>query len=522
MMNGPKPITARTPPADLPELALPWRLRDPVLFFEEGALTERGFQDLAKACGLPLSATLIRWYQSEGLLSPALLLEGERQYSRWQLLEVKELEDRRHGAVEVHDYVPVGKQDGRSWRKAITDDRRALFCTRPEYRRWLSLLVLIQNRYVARARGQLNEIQRRYSLGDEPWAQPYIEGREYAQRLAGDAGLREVGLTLETAVQLRQRIGIGVERDDSLKDWYRLVRFIPFRWRERLAGPVRLAQELYIADRMLQRFLSDVSGTAQPDLEDLAGPLQPAIHPLYGRAIDYRDPDFRELILTQFGLHPAPRGWIFCEGPTEVAVLEAIFDMFGFPAKYIGVEIESLEGVGNVVRMLEVVDRLRRPVTTGEPVRGHKMIQRPITAVWIVVDREGPIAGSVIPEMKKRGLEHCLVVADRDLERDNFAHELSEPLQQVLGQPVSSAALAEWANGVGSLEKFVKRKLAPGKPFRKLDLVPMYIDLLRADIEATDQPPFRHKFLNDALAIIRVILHDLPNPDPALKDLATL
>jgi len=497
---------------------LPWQIRNRGLFFEERALSEGEFISLTKTCGLPVSESLLRWYQSNALLLPALLLDGERKYSRWQLLEVQELEESRRRVLDTYDFVPLRRQAHRSWTKLIEINRSSLFAGSPEYKKWLALLVLVQNRYVARARGHLNQSQQRFSVLDEPWARPYVEG-EYAERIKDDRPLREVGLDLDSAIQLRLRVGVGLRHDDPLRAWYRLIRFVPNRWREKLYGAARLAQELYVADRLLQRYLSDVSGVQQPDLEDLGARSRRDVQVFYGRLIDYRDPDFREVVLTEFGLHPAPRGWLFVEGPTEVELFKAMFEMFGFPMHYIGVEIESLGGVGNVPRMLEVIDRLRRPIAAGEEVSGHRMIQRPITAVWVVVDRESPIGEKVVPEFTKRGLSHCLVVATRDLERDNFARELQAPLEALLGQPVSSEDLATWAGGIGSLEKFVKRKLARRKHFRKLDLVPAYTALLRADYETSADWTFTHPILNSALNILRIVLHDLPNPDPALKDL---
>lgn len=505
----------------LPDFAVREGLRDPRLYLLERPLRGTEFVRLAQECGLEVSVTLLAWYEEQDLLRPCLLMVGEHHYSRWQLLQLAHLEHVRALGEKVVDGLPIDRQGRRAWRDLIAMNSSQLLVWTDRFYQWLELVVLAQNRFVERARGHLGYAQmQRNSSGREDEEDAWLEG-EYRQRLS--AGLSEIGLSLTDAQSLREQFGLSIHHDDPLGSWYRLLRFVPMNRRQQLKGAPRLAQELYVADRVLQLWLEEMTGQRQSDTEELGlDPRYDWARRLFGRPKDYRDPSLRETVLTQFGLHPAPRGVFFLDGETEEDLIPGIVRLFGYSLPQLGVEVQALRGGQNVDRMLELINHLAKPVAAGERVHKHYILQRPVTHVWAFIDREtGGLAHGqrqkLVDLLERKQLGHTLILSDPDLERENFGDDLVECLSEVLGQPVPDEVVLRWRDSRGRSLEHLFRDLRVR--IGKRDLVPVYLKRIEADLVATRDPEkSRYPIVRNVFRVVLTLLGSRASSDPRLKD----
>lgn len=493
--------------------------QDPRLYVEEAVLPEEDFLALAKECGLDVPPNLLAWYKENGYFAPVIeisvLDEPETTpilgYSRWQLLPLFELERARHNSLKIWPDRPAGEQDRKSWQWQLQTVKPGLRTLSEDFRRWLELVLLLQNKYVGAARGHRNvAVEIRSSIHNEH--ENYLKG-EYAVRVAGDGALKEVGITLAQAVELRREFGLRSHWLDPLGEWYRLVRFMRLDARRKLNGTARLAQELYIADRILEQYLTQLLGKRQQDTEDLAGnPDDDWARRFYGRTKDYRDPEFLEVLLTQFGLHPAPGVVLFAEGEVEGDLYPAVSRLLGYGFAHFGIEVEILGGVNNAPKILEIVRYLSRPAPSGE----GRLLRRPLVTPYVVVDREGPVErGKLIGEMSKSGLQSYLHVWDRDLERDSFnASELSTCLNETFGYDTTVSVVESWISSRVPLDLWVLRTFQ--RTMRKRDLVPAFLRIIEADLARGD---LSRPVVQLMIKIIRYACRDLPVDDPRREGL---
>jgi hypothetical protein len=123
------------------------------------------------------------------------------------------------------------------------------------------------------------------------------------KRVSGKRPLREVEITRKQASELRRIVGMRIHSLDPLSEWYPILRFADLDKRERLKG-LRLAQELYVADRVLELYLERLTKRTQPDPAYLhANPRVDYVEKRCGRSKDYADPHFLEVILAEYGLN---------------------------------------------------------------------------------------------------------------------------------------------------------------------------------------------------------------------------
>jgi hypothetical protein len=488
--------------------------QDPRLYVEEAVLPEGDLLALAKECGLDVPPNLLAWYTENGYFAPVIeipiLDEPETEpilgYSRWQLLPLFELERARSNALKIWPDRPAGEQDRQSWQWQLQAVRPGLRTLSSDFRRWLELVVLLQNKYVGAGRGHRNwTVEIRSSIHIEH--EEYLTG-EYTARVAGEGPLQEVGLTLAQAVELRREFGLRSHWLDPLGELYRLIRFMPLDVRRKLTGTARLAQELYVADRILEQYLTDLTGQRQQDTEDLAGnPDDDWARRFYGRSKDYRDAEFLEVLLTQFGLHPAPAVVLFVEGESEGDLYPGVSRLLGYGFGHFGIEVEVLGGVNNAPKVVEIVRYLSRPAPSGE----GRLLRRPLVTPYVVVDREGPVErGRLIGDMTKSGLQGYLHVWHRDLERDNFnALELSTCLNETYGIDTTVAGVESWMATRVPLDKWISRTLH--KSIRKRDLIPALLRFIEADLGRGD---LGRPVVRLMIKIIRYASRNLPVDDP--------
>jgi len=466
--------------------------RNPRLFTQFPLLSENEYCELAKTCGLEVPNSLLRWYLEHGFLKPIRRERGAPRFARWQLWTLWELENVRAQAVRVWDHRPVDQQDRRSWREQL--EQSAILTRGPWFQQWLELVILLQNGFGPEARGNRGSEIRRVP-DDEAREQRYLRGT-YARRIAGAKPLAEVGLSRKAALELRRTAGMRIDRLDPVAAWYPLLRAARESERQKLRGDARLAQELYVADRIIELYFERLTGRTQPDPSYLhASPRVDWLRHVYGRSKDYRDPRFLDLMLTEFGLSTAPRGVVFAEGKTEVEMVEAVArDLFGFPLARLGIEVRDLLGIGNVGRAIDLMRYLREPRVSGTVRTGgarYLHLERPITFVYLVADREGPLGGpwrgqkpKLVRDLRRLLGTQFVMLFSPDFERANFStRELALSLTRALGRTIAARDLAVWHKQRGQqkqeLNAWLKERY--GRSVRKPELVPLYVRLARRD-----------------------------------------
>jgi len=515
-------VSRRAEPATpLPDaLAVRAPFRNPRLFTQFPLLSENGFCELAKDCGLEVPRSLLRWYLEHGFLGPIRRERSAPQFARWQLWNLWELERVRTQAVRVWDHRPVEEQDRRSWCEQL---EHSVILTRGRwFQQWLELVILLQNGFGPEARGSRGSEIRRVA-DDEVREQRYLRGT-YARRIAGAKPLAAVGLTRKAALEIRQTAGMRIDHLDPVASWYPLLRAAKESERQKLRGEARLAQELYVADRIIELYLERLTGRTQPDPGSLhTNPRVDWVRRVYGRSKDYRDPRFLDLMLTEFGLSTAPRGVIFAEGKTEVEMVNAVArDLFGFPLTRLGIEVIDLLGIGNVGRAIDLMQYLSAPRVSGTVRTGgtrYLHLERPITFVYLVADREGPLGGpwrgqkpKLVRELRRLLGTQFVMLFTPDFERANFStRELARTLTRALGRTIAVNDLTVWHKQRGPQKQELNAWLQQqyGRSVRKPELVPLYVRLARKNPLRSDGVTFRRPILAFVDRILRIRLHQV-------------
>jgi hypothetical protein len=504
--------------------------RNPRLFIEVPLLTAEALRELAEACELEVPRTLLRWYVERGYLLPIRLDHGDPRFARWQLWTVYELERARARTLYVSDYAPLEKQDGRSWRDQLEHTVPRLWSRSAVFRTWLELVILLQNRFAPAARGNRGMEVGRFPSADTPEGR-YVRGT-YARRIFGTKPLAEVGLSRRAALELRRSAGTVIQRLDPVSDWYPLLRSADRSKREALRGMARLAQELYVADRIVELYLERLTGRVQPDPSYLhASPHVDYARKAYGRSKDYTDPRFLELQLTEFGLSTTSRAVVFAEGATEVAMVQATArDPFGYDLQRLGVEVRDLLGIGNVGRAVDLMRYLGEHRVSGKVRMGGKVysyLERPLAFVYLIADREGPFSGpwrgqrSVLVREVRRVLRpQFIMLFNPDFERANFnARELASALSRALRRPVPARAVAKWRAQRGRQKQELNAWLKDhyGRGISKPALVPFYARLARTNPYRRGSVRFRRPLLTFVDRILRIRLRQERVRDARLR-----
>jgi hypothetical protein len=495
------------------------RFRNPRLFTQFPLLSEDAFRDLAKDCGVDVPRSLLRWYVENGFLTPIRRERGAPRFTRWQLWTLWELESVRAQAVRVSDYASLERQDRRSWREQL--EQSAILTRGHWFQQWLELVILLQNGFGPAARGSRGGAIRRVA-DDEIREQRYLRGT-YARRVAGAKPLAEVGLSRKVALELRQTASMRIDRLDPVAAWYPILRAANESARQKLRGVARLAQELYVADRIIELYLERLTGRVQPDPAYAhASRGVDWVRRAYGRSKDYNDPRFLELMLTEFGLSTAQRGVVFAEGKTEVEMVKAVArDIFGFSLSRLGIDVRDLLGIGNVGRAIDLMRFLSEPRVSRTVRAGGKRylhLERPLTFVYLVADREGPFAGpwrgqkpKLERELRRTLGSQFVMLFNPDFERANFSpRELALTLTRALGRPIAHQDVAAWRKQRGPQKQELNAWLEQhyGRRVRKPELVALYVRLARKD-SIRDDATFRRPILAFVDRILKIRLRQV-------------
>lgn len=216
------------------------------------------------------------------------------------------------------------------------------------------LLQFVANRFFYKTRDDGRQI----TIGQfHDW-----EWGSYARSWSPTDAVNAVGITEDESRGWYERLDVAWTNADPIAGWWNLARFVRVAKRDRLKGDALRAVTLREMAHMMRLFHREAFGA---DLR----PLGEVGRQIFKRVPDI-DPDrdpmrALELVANDFGVSGKPQLVLFVEGPTELAVLPAIFErLWGAPASRYGIEFSNLGGVGNVA--------------------GGK--ENPFSAIWRLVD----------------------------------------------------------------------------------------------------------------------------------------
>jgi hypothetical protein len=261
----------------------------------------------------------------------------------------------------------------------------------------VALFLAIQNRYRPSAVGILSNYAN---------IEQYTS---YVEHFSAQAVLNNVPISLEALRRWRSVLRRQGREIDPLSEWRDLVGYVGGQKRQKLRGSALLAHELYIMTEMVSSFLEDLArerGEEEPDPERERE--QYYQRRWFGRALNYRDIDVLEQILTEYDLNPRPCVLFVVEGKTEKAVIPILCEAMGLRLETFGVALYDIAGVG---KDLSVLVRLVAPPRLGAPVQPELYAAARQTRVFMLFDREGRWKDH--PKNGKKGEEEARkVIAD--------------------------------------------------------------------------------------------------------------
>jgi hypothetical protein len=104
----------------------------------------------------------------------------------------------------------------------------------------------------------------------------------------------------------------------------------------------------YLADRILEIYLTRLTKRKQPEAEDLgqsSSRLRKATLRTWQELPRSVFP--RDRAHTQFGLHPAQRAVVFVEATLKPELYPKLAELFAFSLHNVGIEIRDIQGIGN-------------------------------------------------------------------------------------------------------------------------------------------------------------------------------
>jgi hypothetical protein len=337
-------------------------------------------------------------------------------YSHWQLLTLAALKR----ALSLADPWAALAEGLNAFEAA-----RAAFAARPlpreellelaqTHRREELLLARTQNFFMPRVRGGRYRAGRIVGLTEDAadWVDELEQGFDFA------AAAAESGVSADDLAHRYRELLARGDRIDPLRAWFDLADQTKRDQRERLRGPARLALDHYDAARVLRGWHSRISDDPLPDINELHG--RAVMERMYGVGDIRGNREALPGLLEHFGLYPW-RVQLICEGPGEVAILEAILEAWGFSFGRLGIH-SVVVGTANIPANAELLLAAVRPYANyyfllfDNEGRARELIDE--------LQRGGVIEG-VSDEQRRRALRQALQEARGETyasENDRRAH----------------------------------------------------------------------------------------------------
>jgi len=352
---------------------------------------------------------------------------------------------------------------------------------------WAGIALIYQaisNRYYPKTQSDRRalSISQRWPYHDWRW-------EEYCRNWDAEAVRQLLDVSVEELKKLQERTALDACVIDPLEHWYSLIRFVAVDQRTRLKGNALLGQTLYQMEEMLRLFYHDLTG------EELCAPDESPDwrrSDFYGEGVPENELQYLEFLTNQYRLNPRPRLLLLVEGECERQQIPRIArELLGCPLERVGIQVEPLQGIGEVEKLERLID--------------HYHYRQ--TIVYLVSDNENKAkrwrkrllrAKSKYPEISGTVTKpEYVFVWDKSFEFDNFSDdEIAGAMTEVAGQryTFTEEEIAQARMGFGQrrdpLSDLYGQKLAYGlnKPKLAETLVQAMLDNPGGEFNAEGTP----------------------------------
>ena len=159
--------------------------------------------------------------------------------------------------------------------------------------------------------------------------------------------LNATGFDLDDVKKIRANLARRGENLDPNREFYLLLRHIPYERRQKLKHKARLAWDYYELAEMMGWFLSDATGEVQPQTDDLTrgGTWKRRFYGIASEDIDYDSANVLRRILQDLTLDITPHLLLIVEGESEAAFINEWSEQNSIDFDLLGVQIMILDGI---------------------------------------------------------------------------------------------------------------------------------------------------------------------------------
>ena len=207
----------------------------------------------------------------------------------------------------------------------------------------------ISNRYYPKTQSDRRalSISQRWPYHDWHW-------QEYCRKWNAEAVQQLLDVSIEDLKTLQERTARDARAIDPLEHWYSLIRFVSVDQRARLKDNALLAQTFYTIEEMLRLFYRDLMGVSLYPPDESRGWRR---SDFYGEGVPENELQYLEFLTNQYHLNPRPRLLLFIEGECERQEVPRIArELLGCPLERVGIQVESLIGIGEAKKLERLID----------------------------------------------------------------------------------------------------------------------------------------------------------------------
>jgi hypothetical protein len=226
-------------------------------------------------------------------------------------------------------------------RQSLASYLRNLRESEAKYLQNLSLLLLIEDRYLPSVIGEIKYRGRLWNERSDSW-------HNWARSFVPEAILEQSGLIIGQVREFRHDLAIQGWMIDPNWHWFDVIRHAKYHHRKKFKGEALLAWDYYEAAEILGLFLEDMTGSSEPPTDvlahgDKAGKIN--VYGIESDRIDYDRGNSLPAVLRSFGLDPGNKIWVFLEGESEHSFLKRWCVLKNVDLRRLGVRVILLDGV---------------------------------------------------------------------------------------------------------------------------------------------------------------------------------
>jgi hypothetical protein len=365
-------------------------------------------------------------------------------YSHWQLLTLAALDHALRPPIRWADLADGldGFEAARTAAAARPIARDELLELALRHRREELLLTRTQNFFMPRIRGGRYRAGRIVGLTDD--AADWVDQLEEQFDFAGAA--TECGISADDLAHSYRDLVARGARIDPLHAWFDLADQTKRTQREKVRGLALLALDHYDGARVLRGWHSCIAEEPLADISERHG--AEVLQRMYGSADIRGNRAVLPGLLEYFGLYPW-RVQLVCEGPGEVAILDAILDAWGLNLERLGIHSVVI-GTADIPENAELLLAAVRSYANyyfllfDNEGRARELI--------IELQRGGVIEG-ISDEQRRRALAQALEAARVETyasEEERRAHLLAaqERARAIEGEPGQAPEFFIWTENI--------------------------------------------------------------------------